>query len=56
VLPLKDGAALKLADALGRTAEVALTAHDARVLALALLGALPRQSVSGVLGAAANGT
>ena len=56
ILALKDGAALKLTDALGRTAEVVLSADDARLLALGLLGALPHQSVSGVLGPAANGT
>jgi hypothetical protein len=50
ILCLKDGAVLKLADALGRTAEIALGADDARLLALGLLGALPRQPVSGFLG------
>ncbi len=50
VLRLKDGAVLTLADALGRTAEVALSAGDARLLALGLLGALPAQSVSGEFG------
>lgn len=50
ILCLKDGAVLKLADALGRTAEIALEADYARLLALGLLGALPRQPVSGFLG------
>lgn len=50
ILALQDGAVLKLADALGRHAEVALGADDARLLALGLLGALPCQSVSGMLG------
>ena len=50
VVFLKDGAVLKLADRYGRTAEIALTADDARLLALGLLGALPRQPVSGLLG------
>jgi hypothetical protein len=50
ILTLKDGAVLKLTDALGRQAEVVLSAGDARLLALGLLGALPRHPVSGTLG------
>lgn len=50
ILCLKDGAVLKLADALGRTADIGLAADDARKLALGLLGALPAQPVSGFLG------
>lgn len=51
VRSLTDGAVLKLADALGRKGEVVLTADDARLLSLGLLGALPAQSVSGTFGA-----
>lgn len=51
ILALEDGAVLKLTDALGRKAEVVLTPDDARLLTLGLLGALPHQSVSGLLGA-----
>jgi hypothetical protein len=51
IVALKDGAVLKLTDAFGGKAEVVLSADDARLLALGLLGALPHQSVSGVLGA-----
>jgi hypothetical protein len=47
---LKDGAVLKLADALGRHAEVVLSADDARLLCLGILGALPSNSVEGILG------
>jgi hypothetical protein len=51
ILALRDGVVLKLTDALGQRAEVALGADDTRVLALGLLGALPAQPVSGLLGA-----
>jgi hypothetical protein len=51
ILSLKDGAVLKLTDAFGQCAEVALSAGEARVLALGLLGALPALPVSGLLGA-----
>lgn len=51
VLSLADGTVLKLTDAMGRKAEVVLSADDTRLLGLGLLGALPSQSVSGSFGA-----
>lgn len=50
VQPLKDGTALKLTDARGCTAEIVLTADDARLLGLAIFGALPPQPIMGLLG------